>query len=610
MRRGGDGDGDKTGVAGRANVNPISVARGADQESHAFDVTQASQDTLNDGGLAPAIEETLPGDVTDEVPTSKPVVRRGQSHTRKPGSTIGLYVVDKVLGAGGMGVVYEAHDPHLERQVAIKVLAAAASKSKKLGTRLLREAQSMAKLSHPNVVTVYEIGTSEGEIFISMELVRGSTLKHWLQKPRPQADILRVMIDAGRGLLAAHKAQIIHRDFKPDNVLIDEEGRARVSDFGLARATEDRDISTDTPVTPMRQTGERIDLTRTGELMGTPAYMAPEQHQRVVVDARCDQFSFAVACFEALTGYHPFSGPNDNLALLTARVGQGDLIPAPPHGRKLSRGLRTVLMRAMASEREKRYPSMAELLADLDREREREARSGSRRRLLAAGTAVVLAGATATTLIVLRRGKEDAAALCAARRDELTTVWNPEVQVKIRHAFETSGAPNAGAAEGVIRSVDHYAQAWTDMAVSSCEATHIRQEQSEALLELRSACLAERKRLLTAFINAAATADANLVKHSDKAVRALLDLGECGNARGLATSMPEPTDPTSRQKLAETRDLLSRANVHIFAWQREQARPLVAAAAAAAAGIDYPPLKGELYLTQGRLVSMEPDASS
>jgi tetratricopeptide (TPR) repeat protein/predicted Ser/Thr protein kinase len=613
--RRGDNDSSPSGItlvrgAGGSSSEPVGNPRRGRPESLPID---PREDTIDLMAAPPrgAVSGASMGEDTERPRGRTPVVQRG-FHAREPGSRIEQYVIEEVLGSGGMGVVYAATDTQLGRQVAIKVLRSDSPRDITLASRLLREAQSMAKLSHPNVVTVYEIGTSEREIFIVMEFVRGSTLKRWLTSPRSPLEILKTFIEAGRGLQAAHRAHIIHRDFKPDNVLIDEEGRVRVTDFGLARSTEDKEAqaeTTPTPTpTPRRMTPARAHrITRTGELMGTPAYMAPEQHRRLEIDERCDQFSFAVALFESLTNYHPFAVGN-NVNELLNRMVRGELVEAPRDSRKLPRSLRAILVRAMSPLPDDRYPSMTELLADLERERDRGAEAARKRRVIAAGAAMLVAGAIGGTLFVMSRSGSDPAESCAARREELAPIWNADRQHQIRSAFAAQGIARAdSAAEGVIRSIDRYARSWSDMAVSSCEATHVRHEQSEGMLELRSACLADRKRVLSVVVDALSRANGDLARNSDRAVRALVDLGECGNARVLAANMPEPTDAASRRKLDEIRTLLSQAHVQIFAYHFDEARPRIDQAETAARSLDYPPILGEVYLARGRLAAEVPD---
>ena len=282
----------------------------------------------------------------------------GSSSTRsgKP-DTIGRYRVERVLGVGGMGTVYAAFDPDLERRVALKLLNADRV-GDELRARLLREARAMARLQHTNVVTVYEVGTEGGRDYVAMELVEGETLKAWLEVATREPDaIVAAFAAAGQGLAAAHAAGIVHRDFKPHNVLRRRDGRVMVTDFGLARGVE-----ASSPVNALETTatvGDSLSgLTRTGSVLGTPAYMAPEQWSGAVVGPRADQFSFCVALWEALTGERPFSGTT--LEELKAQVHKGPGNPA-----KLPRALREPLVRGLAPDPAKRFPSMDALLAAL-----------------------------------------------------------------------------------------------------------------------------------------------------------------------------------------------------------------------------------------------------
>lgn len=233
-----------------------------------------------------------------------------------PTNSIGRYEIVRQLGAGGMGAVYEALDPRLQRRAAVKVLHAA--DNPELVRRLIREARAMARLSHPNIVHVYEVGDFEGQTFIAMELVDGVTLRRWVElQERSWQEVVQAYIAAGRGLSAAHRAGIVHRDFKPDNVMVDGEGRPRVLDFGLAFA--ERAVTSDA-----LSMDSALDVrTRMGAIMGTPAYMAAEQFAGAPTDARTDQFAFAVALFEALTGERRFAGRT--LLELAANVKSGEL---------------------------------------------------------------------------------------------------------------------------------------------------------------------------------------------------------------------------------------------------------------------------------------------
>jgi len=285
------------------------------------------------------------------------------------GTKIGRFVVVGELGKGGMGVVYAAHDRELDRRVALKVLRAAAATDEER-MRMLREGQAMARVTHPNVITVYEVGVEGTLVFLAQELLDAGTLGGWLEGQRSQPEIIAKFISAGRGLAAAHAAGLVHRDFKPDNVLLGTDGRVRVADFGLARAlgTEEGlpaatranmaraqlDLSR-SPMSP---------LTRTGAVMGTPMFMAPEQHLGERADERSDQFAFCVALYHALYGDWPFAGKTA-VALADAVI--AGRLQRPPRGPHVPARLRRILVRGLATKPADRYPSMGALLAELRR---------------------------------------------------------------------------------------------------------------------------------------------------------------------------------------------------------------------------------------------------
>jgi len=269
-----------------------------------------------------------------------------------PGHRIGRYVVEELIGSGGMGLVYRARDVELDRPVALKFL-----KQTFPGERLLREAQAMARLSHPNVVTVYESGTVGQSVYVAMEFVEGQTLTAWIaEEPRPWRAVVRAYLEAGRGLAAAHGAGVVHRDFKPDNVLVGNDGRVRVTDFGLARALRD-DVTGKSfnPAAPLT-----TKMTLPGVVVGTPAYMAPEMWLGRRADAASDQFSFCVALYEGLYGNRPFPTRSDGGSSETLPE-----LPAPPGGRKEPARLRRLLRRGLDADPANRYPSMEALLDEL-----------------------------------------------------------------------------------------------------------------------------------------------------------------------------------------------------------------------------------------------------
>jgi hypothetical protein len=362
-------------------------------------------------------------DARTEVAAGPPTGGGGaRRETVVPGTRLGRYVLVERIGAGGMGVVYAAHDPDLDRKIAIKLLhpdVFGEINSSHGEARLRREAQALARLSHPNVVAVYDYGLFEQQVFVAMEYVDGRSLGAWLaESPRGWQEIVEVYAQAGRALAAAHALGIVHRDFKPDNAMIDRGGRVRVLDFGLARAvtTTTGDSSGSTPV-PSEEDGVSADepadsrrspfaapLTRAGGAVGTPRYMAPEQHEGRA-DARSDQFSYAVALYEALYGEPPFPGFRrkerlDAIALNRVRT--------PPKGTKVPVWLRQALLVALRAEPGERHLSMDALLSALARDpRERN----RRRVVVGVGAAVGVAAAIAMpTAYLASRGTRRVAA--------------------------------------------------------------------------------------------------------------------------------------------------------------------------------------------------------
>ncbi len=274
------------------------------------------------------------------------------------GTQIGRFVVLSRLGAGGMGQVFEAYDRELDRRVAVKVLHERRSASADAQTRLLREAQALARLSHPHVVSVYDVGRHEGQVYIAMEFIQGQTLGDWLEgAERPWTDILRVFVDVASGLQAIHELGFVHRDVKPENVLIDAEGRPRIIDFGLARAIADAE-----EIAEGEGIGGLFDtpLTQTGAMVGTPRYMSPEQYQRQPVTPASDQFSFCVALYESLYGMAPFLGKT--FTARAAAVLEEDI--QEPSDLGLPGEILEVVKRGLRRDPPTRWASMEEL-ADL-----------------------------------------------------------------------------------------------------------------------------------------------------------------------------------------------------------------------------------------------------
>ncbi len=366
---------------------------------------------------------------------------------------VGRYVIKRRLGAGGMGVVFEASDPELGRAVAIKMLRRGASAHWSRDVRLRREAQALAKLDHPNVVSVYDVGEHDGQVFVAMALVDGSNLRDWLTREQTTEDILRVLLEVAREVIAAHDAGLIHRDLKPDNIFIAKDGNVLVGDFGLATENDD-DQPSATPSAPLAA----MSLTQTGHLVGTPAYMAPEQAAGDASE-KSDQFSFCVTAYEALFGTRPFIG--QSVEEILDKVESGELAK-PRRTKDVPPNVAHAIRRGLAADPALRFESMKALVAAMTFS------PPSRHWVwLAAGIgALAIAG---TAFVMLRGEKRDPVAECAPRRADLDTVWNPARHSALIDTFETRGWTRAAGTEVATR-FDELAARWLDARVDACAA--------------------------------------------------------------------------------------------------------------------------------------------
>jgi eukaryotic-like serine/threonine-protein kinase len=551
---------------------------------------------LSNGDGASRREGSPP--VSDEDRRDKDLVKSKLFRTKARPVKIGRFTVLERLGEGGMGVVYTAYDDQLDRKVAVKVLRGEATRHDEMGrTRLLREAQAMARLSHPNIVTVHEVGSLEHEVFIAMEFVRGTSLDSWLRGTRrPWRAVLGAFIKAGRGLEAAHRAGIVHRDFKPHNVLVGDDGAIKVLDFGLARAT-DHAGSEELSSTPEsgaynQEGGSLLDLplTCTGAIMGTPAYMAPEQHEGRPATAQSDQFSFCVSLFEGLYALHPFDC--STLATLIHGVTTGR-VQDPGPAQKVPGWLRRVLMRGLSVDAARRYPSMTALLVDLGKDP-----AAARRRWF--GTAAV-AGFVGAGSFGAASLLPAAAPVCQDIETELAGVWDADRGEAVRKAMLATGVAYAADTWARVQPrLDAYAQEWLAMRGEACE-THHAARQSDLLFDLRSACLDQRRDSLGALVEIFAVADAAAVEKAVTAVAALPPVAGCADTTALTQAVPPPDDPALARKVSAARTILARAKAHEDAGQYAQGLVVAAPVLADAETTAYKPLLAEALLQRGSL---------
>jgi serine/threonine protein kinase/tetratricopeptide (TPR) repeat protein len=536
-----------------------------------------------------------------------------------------------LLGKGAMGEVYAAYDPELDRKVAIKLLRGKAGNEAEAAAgraRMMREAQAIAKLSHPNVVVVYDVGAHEDKVFVAMEFVDGHTLWYWSHAaPRAWPDVLKIFADAGRGLAAAHDKGLVHRDFKPENVMISADGQVRVMDFGLARSigsritpdgapettgaapspavaqpppnassSEEEFIDVDSTMQLGKKPGSNplsssgiplnLDLTQTGTILGTPAYMSPEQFRGQDTDARTDQFSFCVALYEALYGERPFLGNTPQT--LEASVIRG-IVRDPPPRTDVPAWIRKVVLRGLSSSVEERWPSMNHLLGELEQKR----------------------------LFVGRQHFAESAA------EKLSDIWpvrttssvavegepgDSPLRAEVRAAFLATGKQYAATAfETVSRALDRYVNAWADMYVDICEATHVRGEQSSDVMDLRMASLMDLRERLRVLCRIFRQADGDVVEKAVGAANALGSIERCADLAFLRSAVKPPEGAAMREAVDRLRSRLAEARVLGQVGRLNRGHDTVAEIEEETRALGYLPLVAEMLLESGKLYTEQRD---
>jgi tRNA A-37 threonylcarbamoyl transferase component Bud32 len=511
------------------------------------------------------------------------------------GTAVGRYLLLELVGSGGMGDVYAAYDPKLGRRVALKLMNERVAAAK--GTaRFTREAQSVARLSHPNVVAIHDTGEFLDRVYLAMEFVEGQTLAGWLAaSPRSWREIRDVFVAAGAGLAAAHEAGLVHRDFKPQNVMVGRDGSVRVMDFGLAADVSELDAddeAIDTARPDLELTTNTLALTRTGTLVGTPLYMAPEQFLRRKTSARTDQFSFCIALHEALYGERPF--PSTSFSALVEAVTTGR-VREPPRKARVPAFVRRILLRGLAVDPDKRHPSMTELLKELRQDPQRRRRNVA---LGAALAALVVAGAVGA-----QRASTRGQRMCRGAADRLAGVWEPNGagprHDAVRKALLGTGSSFAEETwQRVATSFDDYGRRWAAMYTDACEATHVRGDQSESVLDLRMSCLQGSRDAMRAVGDVLARADSSMLVHAVNAVQGLPSFDRCADIPALRAVVPPPADRAQHAQVealqARLADLRAQFATGRWAAARAAAAPLVSEARE----VGYQPLLAEALAAQ------------
>ncbi|MDQ3262777.1 MAG: protein kinase [Myxococcota bacterium] len=562
----------------------------------------------------------------------------------QPGLDLGRYVILLTLGKGGMGVVFRAYDKELDRAVALKVLHQDEQEGgTPAASRLLREAQAMARLSHPNVVTVHDVVVLQRRVCVVMELVEGVNIREWLKTTprRPWEQVVEVFRAAGEGLAAAHDAKLIHRDFKPDNVLVGQDGRARVTDFGIARLASEGGAGEPTPAglpvstppgiqspttadsqspavgaTPAASGGFSTvgagtlgsstlaggtlmgaSITREGQVVGTPRYMAPEQFDKRRADYRTDQFSFGLALYEALYGQHAFAGARASQWLEHAKRGE---VRPPPAGSQVPPWIHRILLRALAADPEARFASMRELTKALGHDPSQR----RNRVLVGVGVATALGLALVTAVQVTRARAQ----LCSGSEDRLVGVWDTARREAVHAAFAATGLPFAeDSFSRAAQVLDGYTRQWVAVHQDSCEATRVRGEQSDQLLTLRMACLEQRRKAVSAATELFARADPVTVGKAKQLLDDLPRLDTCSDLAALTARLPPPEDPAVATEVERVRSELTRANLLAVAGRVEESGGVARAALTAAEKTGYSPVVAEAEAALGVVQYQEGD---
>ncbi len=591
------------------------------------------------------------------LPNGPEVDGLAESSGLRPGAVLGRYVLLEEVGSGGMGVVMAAYDRELDRRVALKLLRPDLSRSG--AARMRREAQALAKLQHPSVVSVFEVGTIEGQLFIAMEYIEGLTFDAWAAGHRGEwRKIVEVAIRAGRGVAAAHAVGLVHRDIKPSNILVGQDGRVCVADFGIATASgrtvdselaevelpvgraprshdaaapprgaaalggvtrtlhdceisgtdeaarerprshaqfeaalDELDAAASSAAASNSAWADAIDgLTEAGAVVGTPAYMAPEQHRGELVDARTDQFAFCVALYRVLYDDTPFGG--EDLDTLRAAVAAGKVKPAPV-GAVVPASVRRVLLRGLATQAERRWPSMTALLDAL-------ARTLSRRRQWFA--MVAAASVTSAVLIAMLPEPNAGEIACPSAEERLSGVWDEARVVALREAFLASDLPYAvDTWTRTVERLDRHAASWSERYQTLC--AEMAEAGASPALDLEMNCLRGRREELRALVELLAGGDPGVVAKATQAAAELAPVAACRSEGVEAAAMASPR-PEQQAEVDEIRLTLARAEAAFKAGTFDVGIEHARAALARARAVGYAPVEVEASHRLGTLEAM------
>ncbi|MBX7077940.1 MAG: protein kinase [Nannocystaceae bacterium] len=525
----------------------------------------------------------------------------------EPGARVGRYVVRAVLGAGAMGVVYRAHDPELQRELALKLVRPRAIEADALMERLRRESRALARLRDPHVIAVHDIGVLPAaradrapQIFIAMEYVDGTTLRRWLERPRPWREVVAMFVQAGRGLAAAHRAGLVHRDFKPDNVLVGHDGRAQVTDFGLARALDDvpsgtreleqaRALDVDTP------SGGAATLTQTGARVGTPLYMAPEQIEGAEVGPAADQFAFAVSLFEALGRQRPFAGAT--VAALFDNVLAGNLRsvrwPAPGY-------LLRALQRALAVDPRARHRDMDALIVALQRD--------VRPRRLALASLALAATTVGAWAWSSHAAREAARAACG--REAVLAAWSPDRRDAVAAAMAEATDYGGDVFERIAPRLDAWAQQYRSLREAACLHAELEPTATPQTRALAQRCYDDHASDVAHVVDRLERPDAQLLARATQLVTELAPASECDDPRWLEQHVAPLLEGDDAAARAELRRELDRAKTAFDAGAYDDAAAAIEALYARVDDSEDLALRAAVALQRALVLRVQRDAAT
>ncbi len=504
---------------------------------------------------------------------------------------IGRFLTLRLLGSGATSAVYSAYDPELDRKIALKLITLRRGETT-ASTRVQREVQAMARVRHPNTLQIYDVGEHDSGVYIAMELIEGQTLRVWSEDRHSWREVVEVFAQAGRGLQAAHDAGLVHRDFKPANVLLDGAGHVHVADFGLARGGGGLDPVEEPALRRSRGSSLHSEVTMAGGLIGTPAYMAPELFSGLPADTRSDQYAFAVALYEALYGARPF--PLRDTEELRRAVIAGVLPPPPAVDPPIPAWLRRAVVRGLEVDPERRFPSLRDFIAAIDRDPGKT----WRRRILLTGLVATLAGLLATALLAPKNSP------CDDMEAYLLGVWDDARRRSLSAAVGPSTQLGPEVYAQIEGGLDSFARRWLAMRREACELS-LSKRGEDVLSERRIAYLDDRLARVRPMVDTLTQLDGAPVIAAEVMTH-IPSLDRCADAESMMEVSMLPDDPAIAAEVEDIRLTIAQAKADRMVGNRAVAKELIEQAVERALAVDYGQVYAEAMVELSQIQTVEP----